>query len=316
LLDLVSLVICTADRSKSLEKTLQSLEKITYKNFEVIIIDASSTKETIEMLGKLSSSFSFKMQWDTLDKKNISCSRNLGISLALGSIIAFLDDDAIPPPNWIEQLLATYLANGEKCAGVGGAVRDMTRTSYPLQFSRGISNVFSETIHIRDSKAFDYNNPQGFWYNSLMGANSSYRREALEKIKGYDEFFEYFLDETDVCLRLINAGYEIHYSDVVVEHYPQPSHNRKDQKHLTCWYALAKNTTYFALKHGYKKVFFPILIARLVLVLIFRCILRIIRLKFTHNLPNSILFKYIQEAIEGLRMGWQAGLGLHKAKSI
>jgi hypothetical protein len=101
---------------------------------------------------------------------------------------------------------------------------------------------------------------------------------------------------------------------VIVDHYPQPSHNRKDQKHLTCWYSLAKNTTYFALKHGYKKVFFPILIARLVLVLIFRCILRIIRLKFTHNLPSSLLMKYIQEALEGFRVGWKAGLGLHKAK--
>lgn len=66
----------------------------------------------------------------------------------------------------------------------------------------------------------------------------------------FDEFYEYFLEETDACLRLLNAGYTIHHTDVTVDHYVQPSHNRRDRRHLTCWYALAKNTTYFALKRG------------------------------------------------------------------
>jgi GT2 family glycosyltransferase len=145
-----------------------------------------------------------------------------------------------------------------------------------------------------------------------MGTNSSFRKDILEKINGYDEFFDYFLDETDVCLRLIQAGYEVHHAEVAVDHYPQASHNRIDQKHLTCWYSLAKNTTYFALKHGLKKVPFPIFIARLTLLLTYRCLLRIIRLKFTHRLPNSTLINYIQQAFEGIRVGWAAGVNLHK----
>ena len=309
---LVSITICTADRSTSLKKVLQSLELISYKNFEVIIIDASSTTHTSEMLGTLSKKISFKLKSLKVEPKNISFSRNMGIKQASGAIIAFLDDDAIPPPEWIDQLLFTYSIQGDKCAGVGGTVRDLTRPGYPLQFHRGITNVLSETIYIRSAEASNYNRPKGFWYNGIMGTNSSYRKDMLEKINGYDEFFEYFLDETDVCLRLIQAGYDIHYSDVVVDHYPQPSHNRIDQKHLTCWYSLAKNTTYFALKHGLKKIAFPLLIIRLTLLLIRRCLLRIIRLKFTHNLPSSILIKYIRQSIDGIRVGWAAGLNVHK----
>jgi GT2 family glycosyltransferase len=247
-----------------------------------------------------------------VEPRNISYSRNKGIKLASGSIIAFFDDDAVPPSEWIEQLVFTYSLHGDKCAAVGGSVRDLTRPGYPLQFRRGITSVLSETIAIRSSDAVNYNQPNGFWYNGLMGTNSSYRKELLEKINGYDEFFDYFLDETDVCLRLIQAGYDIHYADVVVDHYPQPSHNRIDQKHLTCWYSIAKNTTYFALKHGFKAVPFPILVSRLTLLLIYRCLLRILRLKFTHNLPNSILVNYINESIKGIRVGWIAGLNLHK----
>jgi hypothetical protein len=315
LFPLVSIVICTADRRSSLEKALKSIGLISYQNFEVIIIDASSTTDTIGMLEAFSNKINFQVKFMRVEPKNISFSRNRGIQLASGSIIAFFDDDAVPPSEWIEQLVFTYSLHGDKCAAVGGTVRDLTRPGYPLQFRRGITNLLSETIAIRSSDAPNYNQPKGFWYNGLMGTNSSYRKELLEKINGYDEFFDYFLDETDVCLRLIQSGYDIHYADVVVDHYPQPSHNRIDQKHLTCWYSLAKNTTYFAVKHGFRKVCFPIFVIRLSILLIRRCLLRIIRLKLTHNLPSSILIKYIRQSIDGIREGWIAGLNLHKLNS-
>lgn len=316
LFPLISIAICTSDRHSFLEKALKSLEKISYKKIEVIIVDASSTPNTGEMLRSLSNQIQFKFKYCKIPYKNISVSRNTSIQLATGSIVAFFDDDAIPPSEWIEELLLTYSVYGDKCAAVGGTVRDLTRPGNPLQFQRGITNLLSETVAVRSSDAANYNQPNGFWYNGLMGTNSSYRKEVLEKINGYDEFFDYFLDETDVCLRLIQAGYNIHYSDVVVDHYPQPSHNRIDQKHLTCWYSLAKNTTYFAVKHGFKKVPFPIFIVRLTLLLIYRCLLRILRLKLTHNLPNSILLKYIKQSIEGIRVGWAAGLNFHQIKFI
>jgi hypothetical protein len=312
LFPLVSIIICTADRRSSLEKAVQSLQLISYYNFEVIIIDASSTTDASEMLDALSSKIKFKVKFLKVERQNISFSRNRGIKMASGSIIAFFDDDAIAPSDWLDRLISTYSLHGEKCAAVGGTVRDLTRPGYPLQFRRGITNLLSETIAIRSCHAPNYNQAKSFWYNGLMGTNSSYRKELLEKINGYDEFFDYFLDETDVCVRLIQAGYDIHYADVVVDHYPQPSHNRIDQKHLTCWYSLAKNTTYFAFKHGFKKVYFPVFFTRLILLLIRRCLLRILRLKFTHNLPNSILEKYIRQSIEGIRVGWIAGLNFHR----
>jgi GT2 family glycosyltransferase len=309
---LISIVICTADRSASLQKTIQSLNYINNNTFEVIVVDASANENTLEMLNLIKKDFNFSIKIFRASHKNLSISRNIGIQKSSGKIIAFIDDDAIPPNDWLDKLISTYSLYGDKCAGVGGTVRDMTTLNYPLQYHQGITNIISNTIPIRSGDVINYNQEQGFWYNGLMGTNSSYRKEFLEKINGYDEFFEYFLDETDVCLRLIQAGYEIHYCDTVVDHYPQPSHNRYDQKHLTCWYSLAKNTTYFALKHAYKRLPVAILLIRLGLLLIYRCLLRIVRLKFTHHLANQILWKYIQEAIEGIRVGWNAGIACHQ----
>jgi GT2 family glycosyltransferase len=311
----ISIVICTHERHVFIKRTIESLCRINYPCFEVIVVDSSETDLTLNSLELIKKSCSFPLQIIRSKQRNISISRNIGINNASGEFIFFIDDDAIPPADWLDKLLAIYGDRGNNCAGVGGIVRDMTTDGYPLQYCRGISNIISDTIPIRSDDAISYNRSQGWWYNGLMGANSSYRKNSLEKINGYDEFFEYFLDETDLCLRLIQAGYEIHYSDVVVDHYPQPSHNRHDRKHLTCWFSIAKNTTYFALKHAFNKIPFPIFCLRLILLLTYRCFLRIIRLKFTHHLSNPSIWQYIQDSIYGARLGWKAGINLYSNKT-
>jgi GT2 family glycosyltransferase len=312
---LVSIVICTHERHISIQRTLASLGKLSYQCFEVIVVDSSENNFTFKLIESMKKDSKFHLEVILSNKKNISISRNIGISNSSGEFILFIDDDAIPPADWVENLLLIYSIHGSKCAGVGGIVRDMTTAGYPLQYRYGITDIISHTIPIRSIDAANYNQANGFWYNSLMGANSSYRNEALQRIKGYDEFFEYFLDETDLCLRLIQAGYEIHYSNVVVDHYPAQSHNREDRKHLTCWYALAKNTTYFALKHALPKVPMPILVFRLILLISYRCLLRIIRLKFTHHLSNKLIWQYIKESIDGVHVGWIAGIDFHKHRT-
>lgn len=312
---LVSIVICTADRCASLKRTLLSIEAITYSNIEIIIVDASLNSDTFDLIETTSKDFKYPIKFSTIKQRNLSLSRNIGIKLSSGEILAFIDDDAVPALDWIDKLLQIYSLHGDKCAGVGGVVREMNTPGFPLQFERGITNVISETIAIRSTNAPSFNDPKGFWFNGFMGTNSSYRKKYLEEIKGYDEFFEYFLDETDVCLRLIKTGYELYYSDTLVDHYCEPSHNRREKKYLTCWYSLAKNTTYFAIKHGLKKIPFPILITRLTALLIKRCFLRILRLKLTHNLPFSLILKYLQESIQGITTGWEAGMKIHKSAS-
>jgi cellulose synthase/poly-beta-1,6-N-acetylglucosamine synthase-like glycosyltransferase len=307
----ISIVICTHERHVFIKKTIESLCQINYPNFEVIVVDSSETELTLNSLELMKNSCNFPLLIIRSKQRNISISRNIGINNASGEFIFFIDDDAIPPADWLDKLLAIYRDRGDNCAGVGGIVRDMTTDGCPLQYCRGISNIISNTIPIRSDKAINYNRSQGWWYNGLMGANSSYRKDHLKKVNGYDEFFDYFLDETDLCLRLIQAGYEIYYSDVIVDHYPQPSHNRQDRKHLTCWFSIAKNTTYFALKHAFNKMPFPIFCTRLIILLNYRCFLRIIRLKFTHNISFQLIWQYIHESLDGVYLGWKSGIKLY-----
>ena len=65
---------------------------------------------------------------------------------------------------------------------------------------------------------------QARWCRRTVGNNSAFRRSALLKIGGFDEHFRYYLDEADVCLRLVRAGYDVVYlQNSPVRHYPATS---------------------------------------------------------------------------------------------
>ncbi len=89
--DLVSVVIPTFNRSKSLERAIDSIFSQTYKDWELIVIDNSSTDDTYTMLKKYDSK-----RVKVLTVKNhgvIGYSRNIGVKKAKGKFIAFLDSD-------------------------------------------------------------------------------------------------------------------------------------------------------------------------------------------------------------------------------
>jgi glycogen(starch) synthase len=79
----------------------------------------------------------------------------------------------------------------------------------------------------------------------------------LIDIGGFDEEFEYFLDETDVCLRLVDAGYFIRQLDCAYVHHKYlPSTVRNDKRVVKHRYPVLKNKVYFSLKHA--RDYFPV----------------------------------------------------------
>jgi glycosyltransferase involved in cell wall biosynthesis len=302
-----SVVVCTLNRAKTLQKALDAALNLKARQVEIIVVNGPSTDETDCLL----QTYGDRIQVLQNPNANVSQSRQIALEHATGDIIVSLDDDVIPPEDWLLRLGEVYDREGEKCGAVGGIILDKTQGEDVVQYAYGYTNVMSRDRVYKD-KEFQFADQRSpHWFPMLMGANSSYRREVLEQIGGFDEFYEYFLEETDICIRLIQAGYRICYTNVEVEHYPQKSHNRQNQKWLTCWYSVAKNTTYFALKYGFKKVAFPSFVVQLAGLLTYRCFLRILRLKLIYHLPNRELVSYFGQAIAGIKAGWKAGWVLH-----
>ena len=240
----VSVVVNTYNRAPSLRRTLRAFSQLDYPNFEVVVVDGPSTDETSSVLGE----FQGRIKLGKCHHRNLSESRNIGISLAAGEIIAFIDDDAYPDPGWLDRLVESY--DSSDVAGAGGPVWD--RTGAALQAKYSIANRFGRARISNDVSPEPYlTAPHSREIPYLIGTNASFLRARLVDIGGFDEFFEYFLDETDVCCRLIDQGLRIRLlDDGFVYHKFAPSDIRGGNGAIRSRYNVLRSTCYFALKHG------------------------------------------------------------------
>ena len=95
-----SIIIPTYNQANFLKKCLNSVFKQTFKNFEVIIIDNSSTDHTKEILSK----YKKKIVYKKINNKGvIAKSRNIGIKNSNGNWVAFLDSDDTWKNNKLER---------------------------------------------------------------------------------------------------------------------------------------------------------------------------------------------------------------------
>jgi len=227
---LVTVIICTYNRADFLKKCLDSIFDQTYDKFEAIIVNGPSTDRTENLLRK----YPFKIIQQK-NKGGLSAARNLGIKEAKGEIIAFIDDDAIADENWIKNHVKKY--KDKKVGGVGGTIygKNGKIDEYCKKVNKfGILKREKKTVH------------SGYtWFNTTCGCNTSFRRNVLEEIGGFDEYYNYWFDETDVCVSIAKAGYKIEYEyDAIVYHYHSDGPSRS-----SIWYHKAQKQLYFTLKN-------------------------------------------------------------------
>jgi glycosyltransferase involved in cell wall biosynthesis len=237
----VSVVINTYNRAATLPQALLGLAYQTYSNFEVIVVNGPSTDGTDALLQQ----YTGKIRLAKFPEANLSKSRNIGIIEAAGSIVVFIDDDAIPDPRYLEGIVAGYTSKA--VGGVGGIVYD--NTGYTLQGAPPVCDRRANPHFDLPPPYWEFQVPQGDGFVHLIGCNSSFRREALAAVGGFDEEIEYFLDETELCMRLVDHGYALRLlDDAAVYHKFAPSHLRGENKVLRKPFPVIKNKFYVALR--------------------------------------------------------------------
>lgn len=239
-----SIVVNTYNRADFLEDCLLGLSELSYSNFEVIVINGPSTDRTTEIL----ESWQNKIKTGRCLTANLSMSRNAGIEMADGDVIGFIDDDAVPHPSWLDRIAPHYY--NPKVGGVGGFTIDNTGVKF--QCRKTICDRYGHAYFptdFFDERPLSF--PSSPFYPSLLGTNSTFRTSALREIGGFDHTFAYLLDETDVCLRLVDRGYGILYEpDALVYHQFAPSHIRNKTRIAKTLYPSAVSKSYFIRRHG------------------------------------------------------------------
>ncbi|MBW4668611.1 MAG: glycosyltransferase [Cyanomargarita calcarea GSE-NOS-MK-12-04C] len=243
----VSVVICTCNRTDYLQRCLNYLKDQNYPHFEVIVVNGPSTDNTMEIL---SSRKDIKVAQNPL--RNLSVSRNLGIQYSSGDIVAFIDDDALPYDNWLSEIVKRYHEVPQNVVGIGG--RTFFANKFIFQFESGICDLFGSATHVSLN---DERLNSSCYYKYLMGTNSTFRRDALIAVHGFDEQYDYYLDETDLAVRLQEAGgVLVNANQAYVRHEFAQSHNRLGKYNFN-WKVIVKNTAYFGIKNASKIASLP-----------------------------------------------------------
>lgn len=240
----VSVVINTFNREQQLALALEGLRWVDYAgSFEVVVVNGPSTDGTAELLA----------QWEgrvkslTCDETNLSLSRNIGIAASSGDIVAFIDDDGVPESAWLKELVTGY--ERENVGAAGGFVFDYTGVNYQHQYLLFDRLGVVQDAFERPVEAFSF--PRSAVFPHLIGTNSSFSREVLHSVGGFDEEYEYFLDEVDLIVRILDGGWDIvQVAGAHVHHKFAPSAIRGPAKIATNRYSIVKNHTYFGLRHA------------------------------------------------------------------
>jgi glycosyltransferase involved in cell wall biosynthesis/GT2 family glycosyltransferase len=239
----VSIIINTLNRDYWLKRVLDALMLQTYDDFEIIVVNGPSTDKTDEVL----KAYKDIIKIEKCRVPNISISRNIGIKAAAGDIVIFIDDDAVPiNKHWIAHYVKAF-ENDPELAGIGGKVYGSIFGEN--QFDK-IMNVWGSDIieySTLDSNEYIEYEKKGY-FKSFGGCNGAYLRQVLTDIGGYDEYYEYHRDETDLQARITRAGKKLDYHPYAHVYHEGARSANRNSFYMRDWFQTVKNSIYFAYK--------------------------------------------------------------------
>jgi glycosyltransferase involved in cell wall biosynthesis len=194
----ISVVVCTYTdrRSAALREAISSLHAQTLRPHEIVVV----VDHEPALLERLGSELEGAVVLPSKGPRGLAGCRNTGARAATGSVVAFIDDDALAEPEWLERLAQPY--EDEGIIAVGGAVLprwSRTRPAwFPPEFDWVVGCSYRGMPEARTS------------VRNLIGANMSFRREVFQQLEffsglGHAQGRSLGGEETDLCIRLGQA---------------------------------------------------------------------------------------------------------------
>ncbi len=175
----ISVVVCTRDRPVALDNCLQSLRRLDYEAYEVLVVDNASRDGDVAQVAARNGFRCVREETAGLD-----WARNRGIDEARHDIIAFIDDDALASPGWLRGL-ARGFEDPTVMAVTGLVLPAELETGAQVDFENygGMGKGFLEKTYRREALS----DTQLFWASSWgVGTNMAFRRALPDRIGRFD----------------------------------------------------------------------------------------------------------------------------------
>jgi GT2 family glycosyltransferase len=192
----VSVVVAahTLDRWGDIVAGVDALAHQTVPPLETILV----VDHNDDLLARARDAFPGIRVLDNQRTGGASGARNTGVAAAKGTIIAFVDDDARPEPDWIERLLPAY--DDPSVLAVGGVARPVWPDRRPAHLPPELDWLVGCTYLGQPTVRTDVRN--------LWGCNMSVRAEVFDRVGGFDEevgrigLVPLGNEETELCIRI------------------------------------------------------------------------------------------------------------------
>lgn len=220
---LVSIIIPTKDHANILDNCIKSIvEKSTYDNFELVIIENNSTeKETFDYYDKLQAKYPDIVRLVTWKHEfNFSKLMNFGVAHAKGDYLLLLNNDTeVITPNWIETMLGICAREDVGAVGAKLYYPDNTIQHAGLCVTGGVAGHLCQSMP-RDNWGYFALNDAQQDFSAVTAACIMTKRDEYEKVGGFTEELQVAFNDVDFCLKLREINDLIVYTpEVELYHY-------------------------------------------------------------------------------------------------
>lgn len=201
----VSVVVCAYNAADTLDDNLQSLERLTYPDYEIIVVNDGSRDDT----GAIARAHPRVRVIET-PNQGLSAARNVGLAEATGEIVAYTDADTRVDRDWLTFLVQPFLTSD--VVGSGGP--NVVPADDP-PIAQCIARAPGGPTHVLlDDRIAEH----------VPGCNMAFKRDALLAIGGFNPIYLRAGDDVDVCWRLQARGWKIGFaSSALVWHHHRAS---------------------------------------------------------------------------------------------
>lgn len=207
----VSVLVPAFNEGLTIQSSIQSLLKLDYPRFEVLVIDDGSTDDTYEKAAKFEGQHrGASVRVVSKSNSGKSGALNAGISLARYPFVLCMDGDSRLDPGTLRA--ATRYFRHPDVAAVAGNVKVVNRGN---MWTRLQSLEYIEGLNMA-------RRAQGFMraVNIIPGPIGIFRREVLKQVGGYDT--DTFAEDADLTLKILAEGWRIEYEPHAIAYTEAP----------------------------------------------------------------------------------------------
>ena len=193
----VSIIVCSFNGAATLRACLESLTKLNYPEYEILLVDDGSTDDTAQIAAEFPN-----VRYIHQPNRGLSAARNTGAAAARGEVFVYTDSDCMADVDWLYYLIGT-LVSGDY-AGVGGPNVPPPARNW-IQACVAAAPGGPSHVLLTDTIA-----------EHIPGCNMAFWRWTFRSVGGFDSEYRKAGDDVDFCWRVQQAGGVIAFSPTAI----------------------------------------------------------------------------------------------------